>query len=359
MVVTDFGTAGQSLGYLDLEEEGYSITGEEGSALLDRLAGSIGSIPGVSSVALSDGFPLDGRGRYGSAISANQPNVREGRVVVESTSTTEGFFTSIGTPLLQGRGFLRTDDETSTPVAVVTQSLAERLWPGEDALGRQFLWPAGAEDPTTWAVVGVVGHVASSRADDNSLQLFTPVRQRNTSGLLVLLRTSTEPSALAGPVREAIRSVDSGLPPPRLLTGRTLVDWATQGQRANGRIAGGLGLLVLLLSTMGVYGVVALTVANRTREIGLRIAMGATRGIVIRGVLLDAFRLAVPGLAVGGLLAVGLAIAMRSMFLGLSPVDPVSFLSAGGVMLLMVLGAGLSPALRASGIHPIEALKPE
>jgi predicted permease len=359
MVVADFATGGPGLGFLDLEEEGYSSDAGGGVALLARLAETIGSIPGVSSVALSDGFPLDRIGAFGSVISADQPNVREGRVVVDYTRAMEGFFSTIGTPILQGRGFLPTDDESSTPVAVVTQSLSERLWPGEDPLGQRFLWPAGAESPTTWTVAGVVGHVASSRVDDNLPQVFIPIRQRSTSDLVIVVRTSTDPSALTGPLREAIRSVDPGLPPPRLLTGESVMARATQGQRANGRISGSLGLLVLLLSAMGVYGVVALTVANRTREIGLRIAMGATRGNVIRSVLSDALRMAVPGLAVGGISAAGLAIAMRSMFLGLSPVDPVSFLSAGGLMLIVVLVAGLPPALRASGIHPIKALRPE
>jgi ABC-type antimicrobial peptide transport system permease subunit len=119
------------------------------------------------------------------------------------------------------------------------------------------------------------------------------------------------------------------------------------------------GLLVLLLSAMGVYGVVALAVTNRTKEIGLRIAMGATRGGIVRGVLGDALRTAGPGLLVGGILAAGTAAAMRSMLLGISPVDPVSFLAAGVLLLIVVVASSLGPALRASGIHPMEALRNE
>ena len=116
-------------------------------------------------------------------------------------------------------------------------------------------------------------------------------------------------------------------------------------------------MLVLLLSAMGVYGVVALAVTHRTREIGVRIAMGATRGAVVRGVLRDSLRMAGPGLLVGGLLAAGTAAALRSMLLGLNPVDPVSFLSVGALLLVVVFFASLAPALRASGIHPMEALR--
>jgi ABC-type antimicrobial peptide transport system permease subunit len=137
------------------------------------------------------------------------------------------------------------------------------------------------------------------------------------------------------------------------------VTLAFQEQLTGGQVSGGLGLLVLLLSAMGVYGVVALAVTNRTREIGLRIALGATRGVVIRGVFGDALRMAGPGLLVGGLLAAGTAAALRSTLLGLSPVDPISFLSVAVLLLFVVITASLAPALRASAIHPMEALREE
>ena len=191
--------------------------------------------------------------------------------------------------------------------------------------------------------------------------MFVPLRQSQSPGLIILVRsdTGTDPAALSGSVREAIRSVDPGLPVPRLVPARSLVAWATQEQRTGGQVAGGLGLLVLLLAAMGVHGVVALTVTNRTREIGIRIAMGADRGTVIRGILGDALRMAGPGLLAGGLLAAGTAAALRSTLLGLSPVDPIAFVSVGVLLLFVIISASLVPALRASGIHPMEALRRE
>jgi ABC-type antimicrobial peptide transport system permease subunit len=280
---------------------------------------------------------------------------------VEYTLASEGYFSTIGTPIHQGRALLQTDDETSAPVAVITRSFADRLWPGEDALGRRFS-QAGAENYAhAWTVVGVVSHVASSAVTEDLPQMFVPLRQSRNPSVIILVRSDpgTDPAALAGPVREAIRSVDPGLPIPRLVPAQSLVAWATQEQRTSGFVSGGLGLLVLLLSAMGVYGVVALAVTQRTREIGLRIALGASREVVIRGVFADALRMAGPGLLVGGLLAAGTAAALRSMLLGLSPVDPISFLSAGAVLLFVVVAASLGPALRASGIHPMEALRKE
>ncbi len=357
LAVTDFATGGMFLGFLDPSDEGYPSLEEGGNALMDELMESIGSLPGIASVALSTGFPLD---RMRDRIAVN-PAGRTGSdstgVRVEYTRVTEGYFETIGTPVLQGRTILRTDDASSDPVAVVTRSFADSLWPGEQALGRRFSQARAENQAHAWTVVGVVGDVASSAVTEDLPQMFVPLRQARSPHFIVLVRSRTDPAALAGPVREAFRLADPGLPVPRMIPAQTLVAWATQEQRTSGVISGILGVLVLLLSAMGVYGVVALAVTNRTREIGLRIAMGATRSVVIRGVLGDAIRMAGPGLLVGGILAIGTAAALRSMLLGLSPVDPVAFLAAGLVLLGMVLAASLGPALRASGIHPMQVLR--
>jgi predicted permease len=359
MAVADFRTGGTFLGFLDPTEEGYPSMQEGGSVLVDRLIESIGSLPGVASVALSTGFPLDRARSFLTVNPAGQPGSDETGVRVEYTLASEGFFSTISTPILQGRALLRTDDGSSAPVAVITRSFADRLWPGEDALGRQFS-QAGVDNQThAWTVVGMVGDVAASAVTEDLPQMFVPLRQARSPNFIIVVRSDADPSALAGPIREAIRSADPGLPVPRLVPAQSLVAWATQAQRTGGQVTGGLGLLVLLLSAMGVYGVVALTVTNRTREIGIRIAMGANRGVVIRGVFGDALRMAGPGLLVGGLLAAGTAAAMRSSLLGLSPLDPISFLSVGVLLLFVVITASLAPALRASGIHPMEALRRE
>lgn len=360
LAVADFRAGGTFIGFLDLSEAGYESMHEGGSALVDQLIESIGSLPGVASAAVSTGFPLDRRRAYIAVDPAGQASPDSLGVMVEYTLASEGYFSTIGTPILQGRALRRTDDTSSALVAVVTRSFADRLWPGEDPLGRQFS-EAGDETPATWTVVGVAGDVASSAARENLPQMFVPVRQSRMPNLIILVRSEpgTDPALLAGPVREAVRSVDRGLPMPRLIPAHSYVAWATQEQRTGGAVTGGIGIMVLLLSAMGVYGVVALAVTQRTREIGIRIAMGASRGAVLRGVFRDAIRMAAPGLLVGGLLAAGTAAAMRSLLLGLSPVDPVAFVSVAALLLLVVVFASLAPALRASGIHPMEALRKE
>jgi predicted permease len=357
MVVTDFRVGDLSSPLLDFSKEGYPTLEGGGGALLEQLTEALGSLPGVTSVAVGDGFPLDRSGNFGRVAPLDWPDEVESRVAVEFTRVTEDFFQVIGAPLLQGRAFRPGDDTSSEPVVIITRGLADRFWPGASALGERLLWPAGSEAATPRTVVGVVGPVASSRIAEDWPQVFLPLRQEYSPNLALVLRTVTDVSALADPFREVFRSVDPGLPLPRLLHGEAIVARATRDQRATGTLGGGLGLVVLLLSAMGVYGVVSLAVTHRTREIGLRMAMGATRGEIVRRVLVDALRLSAPGMVVGALLAAGTAAAMRSMLLGMSPLDPISFLFAGGLLLLVVLAAGLGPALRASGIQPVKALK--
>jgi predicted permease len=359
MVVTDFRVGSLSSLLLDFSNEGYPTLEGGGEALLDQLMESVGSLPGVTSVAVGDGVPLDRSGNFGRVAVVDRPDEAEGRVLVEFTRVTEGYFQTVGTTVLQGRAFRSSDDESSEPVVIITRPLAERLWPGRSSLGQQLIWPAGSEEASPRTVVGVVGRVASSRAADDWPHVFLPLRQSYSPNLMVLLRTSARTQGLSNAVRDAFRSVDSGLPIPRLLPGEAVVARATQDQRATGKLGGGLGLVVLLLSAIGVYGVVSLAVTHRTREIGLRMAMGATRREIVWRVLGDALRLSLPGLIGGALLAAGVAAGMRSMLLGLSPLDPFTFLTAGGVLLLVVLAAGLGPALRASSIQPVRALRSE
>ncbi|MCP4899470.1 MAG: FtsX-like permease family protein, partial [bacterium] len=358
LAVTDFRSGGPFLGFLDPVEVGYPSLDEGGATLLDQLQESIGSVPGVASATVASGFPLDRRRTRLTVSRADQESSNLPALWAEFTVVSEGYFSTVGIPIVQGRTLLRTDDKTAPRVAIISRSLANRLWPGENAIGRQFVpTNAGIDVDAAWTVVGVTGHVSSSVVTEDLPQVFFPLRQTKLSDFVILVRGVTDLSSLTEPIQRAIRSVDPGLPVPRLLPARSLVTLATQEQRTGGQVAGGIGLLVLLLSAMGIHGVVSLAVTNRAREFGLRLALGASRWMVARSVLVDALRTSAPGLLVGGLLAVATAATMRSMLLGLSPVDPVSFFSAGVLLLAVVVTSSLSSALRASTIHPMEALR--
>ena len=356
----DFGFEPQGLvtTRVDLFQEGYESQ-ESAEVFLDRAREAIEAVPGVISVSVADGIPLDLSGNFTGVARADQPDDARGRIQVELTKVTEHFFETVGSPVLQGRGIEYGDNLSSDPVVVITESLAARLWPGEDALGRTLRSGGTRTGPRDYTVVGIVADVASSRPTENWPNIFLSFRQTYGPRMMFVLKTAGDLSALARPIQSALLSVDPGLSYPVLLTSESLVERGTQGQRLSAGMAGGLGVLALLLSAIGVYGVVAFAVTSRTREIGLRMAMGASRRKVLREVLLDALRLAVPGLAVGALLAGLVAAAARAELLGLSPADPISFLGGGAILFLVVLAASLIPARAASGIDPMEALKGE
>jgi predicted permease len=343
---------------LDLSQAGLESQ-DLAEGFLERVREAMRALPGVASTSISDGIPLDLSGNFSSVSRAEDPDEARSRVTAEFTRADEGYFETIGTPLLRGRGFAATDDLSSEPVMVITESLAARLWPGEDAIGRRVRSGSFREGPREFTVVGVVGEVASSRATESWPNIFVSLRQSYQPRIMVAVRGAGNRSALSRAMRSALLDVDPSLPFPLIVPSETLVFRSTQGHRTIVLMAGGLGLLALLLSAIGVYGVVSFSVSNRTREIGLRMAMGASRRRVLRGVLRDAVRLAVPGLMVGALLAGGVAAVSRSQLFGLSPLDPVSFGAAVGVLFLVVLLASLVPARRASGIHPMGALRQE
>jgi putative ABC transport system permease protein len=341
---------------MDLFQEGYESQ-EAAELFLDRAWEALEEVPGVISVSVADGIPLDLSGNFTSAASADQPDEVGARIQVEFTRVSAHFFETVGAPILRGRGIEYGDNLSSEPVVVVTESLASRLWPGEDALGRSLRSGVNRTGARDYTVVGIVGFFNDTATTENWPNIFFSFRQTYGPRMMFVLKTAGDLSALSRPIQTALLSVDPGLSFPVLVTSESMVERGTRSQRMLAGMAGGLGILALLLSAIGVYGVVAFTVTSRTREIGLRMAMGASRGKVLRDVLVDALRLAMPGLAMGTLLAGGVAASLQAELFGLGPADPVSFLGAGAVLLLVILVASLVPARAASGIDPVEAVR--
>jgi predicted permease len=344
---------------LDLATQGYD-TVERGQAFLDRVKESVSSLPGVTSVAYADGFPLDLVGNFTGVSRADRPDEEAGRVQVEFTRVADGFFQAVGTPLLRGRGIERTDTPSAGRVVVIPQPLADRMWPGEEALGRQLLMRMTEDQPQVYTVVGITGVVASSRPTEDWPQVFVPLLQHyDRPRFLLVVRTTGDTTTIPRGIQSAVLGIDPRFPNPTVVASESLVARSLEPQRTAAGAAGALGLLALLLSAAGVYGVVRFAAASRTREFGIRIAIGATRGQILRAVLRDAVRLAMPGVIAGGMLAIGVATAMRSMLLGVQPADPISIAVATGLLVLVVLLASQGPARRASRIDAIDALRHE
>jgi predicted permease len=318
-------------------------------ALLDRVR----SLPGVSAAGLGEDLPLD------LGISEN-PIVAEGKAdnaAIGSAFSRVGgdYFTTLRIPIQQGRVFGPEDTPGSMRVAVISRAFADEAWPGQDPIGKRVRREYEADQWIT--VVGVVADVKHKTVMDQAqATIYTPATQDYTSSLTLLVQG---PSVSPANLRAAILEVD-----PRLSLSliQSLADYTSIGtmpQRIAAWLSSVLGMLALLLSAMGVYGVIAFMVTRRTREIGTRIALGAERSHVLKLVLRDGVKLAAPGLIVGILAALAIGRLARSFILGVAPADPVTFTLVPVTLLIAIAIACWAPARRAAAIQPIQALKTE
>ncbi len=348
---------------VDLTIQGYSPEAGERfyTALLDRAR----SLPGVTAVSLGSSVPPEEiSGRMSIFYPGQEPAADElaGRefelgLRVDDDTIGPGFFQTLGIGLLEGREFTEQDRADSLAVALVNQSLAKRLWPGRDAIGQQIsLGPS--RPPVT--VVGVVRDVASrSLLGEAPLHLYVPYSQAYDGRAKIVIRGTIPHGQLAASLREAVRRLDPRLPLYAFQTMPEHVANALWRQRIAAGILGVFGLLALALASLGLYGVVSHSVSQRTREIGIRMAIGADGarvcGLIVRG----AFAWVVGGAAAGLPLAVGATWAMRKGIPGTGPSDPLhlgtTVLILGGVSLL----ASWIPALRAVKVNPVRALRQE
>jgi putative ABC transport system permease protein len=343
---------------LDLSAQGYDDPAR-GLAFADRVRASVAALPGVHAVAIADGLPVDLVGNFTSASRADSPDAEAEGVQTEFTRVGPGFFEAIGTRVLRGRGIDASDTTSAPPVVVIARRLAESLWPGDDPLGRQVRLPFINKDAgVLHTVVGVVPDVASSRPTEDWPQVFVALAQHydRPRGLL-LVRSQGDAASLTRPVQSAIRSVDPLFAVWSAVTSSELLARSLESQRVSALTTGGLGLAGLLLSAFGIYGLVAFVVSQRTREFGVRMALGASRRRILGAVLSDGLRLAAPGLALGLVVAGGFTVAVQSMLLGVAPLNPAAFGLAAVAVLTVVLLACAVPAARAAGVDPSEALR--
>ncbi len=340
---------------LDLSLEGYDAGG--GAAFQSRMVERLRALPGVTAAALATDLPLD-LGAMGQPVVAESgPASGEQGMGSDFNRVSADYFRALRIAVLEGRAFGPGDVAGTEPVAVVSRTLAERVWPGESAVGKRIRM---VDQPDRWrTVVGVVDDVKNQMLSEATEPMYyTPLAQDYDPAVSVIAQGRGGPE-LGHDMEAAIRELDPeiSLTPPQSLEAVTAIGLLPQ--RIGAGVTSGLGVLALLLSTLGVYGVIAFTVAQRTFEIGVRAALGARRGDIIGLVLGGAFRLALPGLAIGVLAAFALGHAMRSFILGVAPADPVTFIGMPALLLLAVGLASLIPARRAAAVPPMTALRTE
>ncbi len=326
---------------------------EETEFFYRELLERIRALPGVRAAAVGEQVPLGfSSSDTGVEIPGYEPSPEE-RMSIMYNRVGPEYFRAMGIPLLQGRGFTEEDRGDGPGVMVVNQRFAERFWPGERAVGKEVrVW---GMDRT---VVGVVptGKYRSLGEAPQAFQYF-PLAQAFTSGNYVHVRTAGDPGALVEPLREAVRSLDPNLPMYDVKTMNSHLGIALMPARLGGVALGVFGILGLLLASVGIYGVMAYSVAQRTREIGIRVAMGADRSQVTGMVVRQGLKLVVVGGLIGLAGALAASQAIRSLLVTGRALDPVSFLVVPLVLGSVAFLATWLPARRAATVDPVTALK--
>jgi putative ABC transport system permease protein len=330
------------------------------AAFFDRVLEGLEGIPGVR--AYGSTAPLLGHWQTSFTVEG-QPEALPGQAPsTDITRVSPGLVRAMGMRLVRGRDFTARDREGRPLVCIVDETMAATYWPGEDPLGRRLRLGSGKDNDKPWlTVVGVVAHVKNYGVDhDSRVETFVPYRQDPLSFATLVVRTPGDPAALAGAVRGVVRSVDPDVP---VFSVRPLADVVADehvAKRVAAQLLGAFAVLALLLAAIGIYGVMSWAVTQRTREIGVRVALGAGRADILRMVLAHGMRLAGVGLAVGlGLafaLARGLGHVLGTLLFGVSPTDPPTFSAVPVLLAAVALLACLLPARRALRVDPVRAL---
>jgi putative ABC transport system permease protein len=269
------------------------------------------------------------------------------------------YFKSVRIPLIKGRTFTPADTLDSTPVVILARSVAERYWGTDDPIGRQIRVDLARSDSPWLTIVGVVGDVRNPLALRDQPTVYRPFAQAPSIGGVFFVRTTPDPLSLATAVQREVRAVDPTAPEFRVAgLERSVYDYVSP-QRFSASILGFFAVLGLLLAGFGVYGVMRFWVTSRVPEIGVRLAIGAQRGDVLGLILGRALRTALIGLLAGLVGAIALQRVMANLLYGVSPTDPIVLASVAIVMAIAAGAAALGPAIWASRVDPVEALRHE
>ena len=328
---------------------------------VEDVARRIEALPGVTSVFASNFVPLDAGGGSGKAIVDGRTFPPGEEPTILFTAVTPHLYKTMGMPILKGRDFTDSEGLGTTPVAVINETMAKKLWPGIEAVGRRFRLVE--RDAAEWfTVIGVGPDIRMFDMEDDTPDFsvaYVPYRFSGFANIGVTIRAAGDPAGLAGAVRNAIRSSDSTLP---IFNVRTMEDLRREGFwqfRLFGFMFGIFGAAALFLAGVGVYGVLSFSVAQRTQEMGVRIALGAKQSDVLGLVVRQGVTLAAAGVLLGLVGAFGITRVIRSLLYNVTPTDPISF---GGVALFLAAIAVLAsylPARRATTVDPIVALRNE
>jgi putative ABC transport system permease protein len=353
------------------------LTVEQASFQIRKLRDLLATADGVASVTVADGLPLDFRSRMTRVSLPVAADVASRPIAVQVTRVGDDYLGTMGIRLVRGRGFTADDRAGAEPATIISKPLADRLAPDGDVIGRRLVFGTEEKSPQVLTVVGVTGDFPTSQMSNPREQLLVPLAQHPgvqfdavpvatdegaAAQVMLIARgaVGAQPARVTGAVERIVRELDPAFQPADVVTGawlrrKSMNDFLTQSA-----VAGGAGGVILILSALGIYGVVGLMVATRTREMAVRLALGASRGRVIRTVVFDVVKLVVPGIGVGLILTVALMrLNSENMGIPLSDVEPLAYVVGAAVALLVAILASLVPARRAASVQPMIAMRSE
>jgi putative ABC transport system permease protein len=330
---------------------------ELGKAMYKRALNEIGSLPGVESVSVASNLPLADDWTIGFRIEGEDQSTYHSS---GNTWVSNDYFRAMGIQFLSGRTFNDDDREGGMPVLVINQTFARRFWPGEDPLGKRIRWGGWGVEWLT--VIGVVADVrASSLEKEPAPSSYMPIFQipRTRRNVVFIARTSGDANALISSIRARLHSVDEELPVYDVRTMTSVIGESVAQRRFAMLLISIFAGVALLLASVGLYAVMSNLVAQRTREIGIRIALGARRFDVVSLVLRQGALLTLLGIALGLLGSIALTRTMKSLLFGVSPTEPIVFIVIPLLLATVALVACLVPARRATKVDPMTALRYE
>jgi predicted permease len=358
---SDLGFTEKSILLVSFAPEMCGLTRAQSLAYSIELQERVRAIPGVRSVSAAARAPLSLNGQ-GATVRVLLPgDVAEGESPgrrVKFNSIEPGYLDTLGISIRQGRDFTARDDGTSARVAIISEATARQFFPGQDPVGKTIRVVGG--QLTACEIVGVVRDVAiSGPGEAPTPYLYVPLRQMPRGDVTLLAATHIDPTAVAALVREEMRRLDSRVFPISTESMGTLMRFALLPQWIGAWLGGVLGALAAVLALSGLYGSISHSVTRRTREIGVRMALGAQGSETLMLVLRQGLGLALAGVTLGLPAAVGLGFIMRRTLLGISPADPAVLAGASLLVIVVALAACIGPARRATRVDPLIALRAE
>jgi putative ABC transport system permease protein len=353
-----FGTKDALIVSLDPELVGYDS--ERSRNFFRQVIERAQSLPGVEAAAVARLLPL------GDSSNSNGPILKEGETLARGSAgrtimtnvISSGFFRAMQIPFVEGRDFDERDHTKSQRVVIINQQMAEMLWPGESAVGKRITIGTESREPNE-----VVGVVKTGRyrnlAEDPKPYFYYPMSQRRPASMMLVMRTNSDPRSLVGAIRKEVQNLDRSVPVSSVKTMDEHMTYALWAPNMAASLSLAFGVVAILLSAIGLYSVMAYVVSQRTREVGIRMALGANRADVVKMITVQGMRLAVIGVVIGLLLSLALARALSSLLIGVSGYDVTTFVIVSGLLVFVALIACYLPARRATKIDPLVALRYE